>query len=280
MSSGFGGALREARERRGVSLRQIANATKISVAALEALERNDISRLPGGIFSRAFVRSYAIEVGLDPEATIQEFVAQFPNDSVTAGHPATDRGEDHEAVESDRRLAGTLLWLILVSIPIAGAVLYFATAGRSAVPEAPPPVAVTAPASDTKPVADPLPSPAFTPAPAPMPSPSEVPAPPAVAPPPSAVAPAVSDLLAVSLSVKRPCYVSATVDGRKTIERLLQPGDQQTIEVRREMVLTAGDASAIALRLNGVEARPLGKTGEVVTARFNLTNFKDYLPGR
>src|SRR5216683_2694146 len=189
MSSGFGGALREPRE------------------------RNDISRVPGGIFSRAFVRSYAIEVGLDPEATIQEFVAQFPNDSVTAGHPATDRGEDHEAVESDRRLAGTLLWLILVSIPIAGAVLYFATAGRSAVPEAPPAVAVTAPASDTKPVADPLPSPASTPAPAPTPSPSAVPAPPAVAPP-SAVAPAVSDHLAVSLSVKRPCYVSATVDGR------------------------------------------------------------------
>ena len=79
--------LRDARERRGISLRQIANATKISVGVLEALERNDISRLPGGIFSRAFVRSYAIEVGLDPEATIQEFIAQFPNDSVTAGHP-------------------------------------------------------------------------------------------------------------------------------------------------------------------------------------------------
>jgi hypothetical protein len=74
--------------------------------------------------------------------------------------------------------------------------------------------------------------------------------------------------------------VSATVDGKKTIERLLQPGDQQTIDVRREMVLTAGDASAITLSLNGVEARALGKTGEVVTARFNLTNFKSYLPGR
>jgi len=70
------------------------------------------------------------------------------------------------------------------------------------------------------------------------------------------------------------------VDGRKTIDRLLQPGARQTIDVRREMVLTAGDASAIALTLNGVEARPLGKSGEVVTARFNLTNFKDYLPGR
>src|SRR5262249_52218517 len=71
-TGGFGARLRDARERRGVSLRQIANATKISIAALEALERDEISKLPGGIFSRAFVRSYAIEVGLDPEATIQE----------------------------------------------------------------------------------------------------------------------------------------------------------------------------------------------------------------
>src|SRR5216117_2933992 len=98
-SSGFGGALREARERRGVSLRQIANATKISASVLEALERNDISRLPGGIFGRAFVRSYAIEVGLDPETTIQEFIAQFPQESVTAGR-LTAQTEDFDAVES------------------------------------------------------------------------------------------------------------------------------------------------------------------------------------
>src|ERR1019366_1793752 len=97
--SGFGATLREAREWRGVSLRQIANATKISIAALEALERNDISRLPGGIFSRSFVRSYAIEVGLDPEATIQAFIAQFPNDSVTAGHPTSGQVEDNESLE-------------------------------------------------------------------------------------------------------------------------------------------------------------------------------------
>src|ERR1700675_943444 len=101
----FGSKLREARERRGISLRQIADATKISMGFLEALERNDISRLPGGIFSRAFVRSYAVEVGLDPEATIQEFIAQFPHDSVTAGHPTSTQSEDHQAIESDRRSA-------------------------------------------------------------------------------------------------------------------------------------------------------------------------------
>src|SRR5947208_5044623 len=101
-SSGFGQMLRETRERQGISLRQIASATKISVAVLEALERDDISKLPGGIFGRAFVRSYAIEVGLDPETTIQDFITQFPNDSVTAGHPTSDRGEDRVAFEGDR----------------------------------------------------------------------------------------------------------------------------------------------------------------------------------
>src|SRR5580658_6277392 len=95
-SDGIGATLREARERRGVSLRQIANATKISVAVLDALERNDISRLPGGIFGRAFVRAYAVEVGLDPETTIRDFIAQFPHDSVTAGHPTTQQIEDKE----------------------------------------------------------------------------------------------------------------------------------------------------------------------------------------
>ena len=76
----FGSRLRDTRERRGVSLRQIANATKISVSVLEALERNDISRLPGGIFGRAFVRSYATEVGLDPEETIRQFLEEFPQE--------------------------------------------------------------------------------------------------------------------------------------------------------------------------------------------------------
>jgi transcriptional regulator with XRE-family HTH domain len=120
-SGGFGGKLREARERRGISLRQIANATKISVGSLEALERNDTSRLPGGIFSRAFVRSYASEIGLDPDATIQEFIAAFPNDAGPA-HNAAGHDEDHVSVESERRTAGTFLWLILLSLPIAGAV--------------------------------------------------------------------------------------------------------------------------------------------------------------
>ena len=160
-ASGFGDKLREARERRGLSLRQIANATKISMITLEALERNDIKRLPGGIFSRGVVRSYAIEVGLDPESTIEEFMGQFPQDSVTQGHPTTTQVEDHEAVESDRRMAATFLRLILISVPIAAFVIYFAMHGRrSAQAPGPGPAAPASTPSAEKTATDPAPAPA------------------------------------------------------------------------------------------------------------------------
>ena len=279
---GFGAKLRDARERRGISLRQIANATKISVGALEALERNDISRLPGGIFSRAFVRSYAIEVGLDPESTIQEFIAQFPNDSVTAGHPSSDRVEDHEAVESDQKTAGTFLWLAVISVPVAIALMYFTASGRGQATR--PADKATATAADPPKPAEPEPSrpapasPAADPKPAAEVSPN--PAAAVVPKPPEATKAEPADRLSVAVTAKRPCWVSATVDGQKKIERLLQPGDQETVDVRREMVITAGDATAIALTFNGADARPLGKAGEVVTARINLNNFKSYLQTR
>ena len=273
----FGSKLREARERRGVSLRQIANATKISVAVLEALERNDISRLPGGIFGRAFVRSYAIEVGLDPETTIQDFIAQFPSDSVTAGHPTTVQVEDHEAHESDRRMASTFVRLVAISAPIAAAVVYFSIAGRpTSGGETAPSTSVEASAPATNPTPDPAvapPTAAAPPAAAASSAQSTTPVAPPIAPPPE-------DRLTVTLTVTRPCWITATVDGKQAINRLLQPGEKNTIEAKKEIVVTAGDASAVSLTLNGAAAKPLGKTGDVVTVRLTPDNFKEYLQNR
>jgi cytoskeletal protein RodZ len=100
----FGGKLRLARERRGISLRQIASSTKIAAAALEALEKNDISKLPGGIFSRAFVRSYAVEVGLNPDETVKEFLDCFNQETPpsAAGAAATIPEEEKEFEQRQR----------------------------------------------------------------------------------------------------------------------------------------------------------------------------------
>jgi cytoskeletal protein RodZ len=76
----FGAGLRRARERAGLSLRRIADITKLSVRVLDALERNRVDLLPGGIYRRAIVRAYASEVGLNPEATLRAFLALHPDD--------------------------------------------------------------------------------------------------------------------------------------------------------------------------------------------------------
>ena len=126
----FGTKMRRLREGRGVSLRQIADATKISIGALEALERNDISRLPGGIFSRAFVRSYAAEVGLDPEETVRDFMVQFPHDSVTAGSPHAPKPK-YDLDEPRRRRGGPLTVVALVALSVLiGVILFLTLAAR------------------------------------------------------------------------------------------------------------------------------------------------------
>ena len=113
---------------------------------LEALERDDIKRLPGGIFTRAFLRSYAVEVGLDPDTTVDEFLAQFPPESVIAG-TVGEPVEDHQAIESDRRAAQTFVRLMAVSLPIAAVVIYFSVRPSLSRDEAATRPSMTAPVS-------------------------------------------------------------------------------------------------------------------------------------
>jgi hypothetical protein len=75
----FGGRLRLERERRQIALSSISASTKINVSHFEALERNDPSRWPTGIFRRAFIRAYAAGIGLDPDAITKEFLERFPD---------------------------------------------------------------------------------------------------------------------------------------------------------------------------------------------------------
>ena len=74
----FGPNLRRIRLQRGVTIEQIAERTNIAEDLLEGLERNDFSEWPTGIFARAYVRQYAYSIGVDPDATVDEFCREFP----------------------------------------------------------------------------------------------------------------------------------------------------------------------------------------------------------
>ena len=257
----FGGKLRLARERRGMSLRQIAASTKISVAALEALERNDVSKLPGGFFSRAFVRAYAIEVGLDPEVTVREFLERFHGEPAPS---AIGSAHDEGIFENQQRIAGAVLKLALIGIPLVGGLLYFTLRSR---PAAQPPagaVDATAPAS-----------PAVAPVAASIPPPSPIPARPA--PPPPAAPAAAGKTMTLELHPTGECWVSLTVDGQRVFSRLMQAGEKDVREVREGAVIEIGNAGAFAFSVDGRPGKPLGAAGQVRTARITKETLAQYV---
>jgi transcriptional regulator with XRE-family HTH domain len=79
MPESFGARLRQRRERQQIALTTIAEQTKISLALLEALERDDVSHWPAGIFRRAFIRAYAHAIGLEPDVVVREFLEFHPD---------------------------------------------------------------------------------------------------------------------------------------------------------------------------------------------------------
>lgn len=106
--------MKRLREHRGVSLREIAERTKISVRTLEALERDDIARLPGGIFSRSIVRAYADAIGSDPEGAVRDFTSRFPIESVFPG----------AAPAETRRMYLMLAVAAILLVPLAAIVIW------------------------------------------------------------------------------------------------------------------------------------------------------------
>ena len=84
--------LKEARERRGISLEAIADLTKVNEALFAALERNDLSRWPTGIYRRSFFREYAIAIGLPVASSVGEFLELFPDDYEQRALPALPTG--------------------------------------------------------------------------------------------------------------------------------------------------------------------------------------------
>jgi cytoskeleton protein RodZ len=253
--------LREAREKKGVSLKQIASTTRISVMSLEALERGDLSRLPGGIFTRAFVRAYAEEVGLDPDRTTQDFIAELPPEAAAATKHLSTL-EDGQRLESDRKAVATAVGLVLVSLPLAGLVIYV---GMHRMPGLRPRAAAVASAAAAKPAA---PAPA-RPAAAPAATPDIASASPVVAP--------AAGGLAMEILPKGDCWVSVTADGERVFSGLIKAGDRRQITAHDEISLNVGDAGAFGYTLNGKEGRPLGAPGEVVSARITLADYRDYI---
>jgi cytoskeletal protein RodZ len=139
----FGEHLQRGREQKQRSLQEIADATKISMHQLRALERGDLDRLPDGIYRRAIVRQYAETVGLNVEQTISDLE-----------RVSTDVDVDTESLEAFARRGDaesspftTAWWSSAAALVALGAAAALATAWYGAGTAAPaaPPVTASAP---------------------------------------------------------------------------------------------------------------------------------------
>src|SRR5271163_4056377 len=112
-STPFGEHLKREREMRGVSLEEIAAATRISTRFLEALENERWEELPGGVFNRGFIRSVARFLGLDEDALVAEYALE------TRGRPEPGVVVDPPE-EADRNWARVFVVIVLVLLLVAG----------------------------------------------------------------------------------------------------------------------------------------------------------------
>ncbi|MGH9343417.1 MAG: helix-turn-helix domain-containing protein, partial [Terriglobia bacterium] len=124
--AGFGENLRREREMRGISLQEISSTTKISVRFLESLEAEEFSKLPGGIFIRSFIRSYANYLGLDEEQVMAEYQLVAPPQG---GEDFSRLGVTGASANKKTR-APILPWIIAVVL-LAGGYAIFRYSHRS-----------------------------------------------------------------------------------------------------------------------------------------------------
>ncbi len=250
-----GSRLRAAREAKQISLREIAATTKISMSALEALEENDVARLPGGIYSRAFVRSYAAAVGLDPEQTLRDFMAQVPPEGIAERTEDDNWSREHDVYQSQQRMARTVLTLVLVGVLLVALLFFFGMRGV--------PTGTGTPAEPATAVEPAAPPPRLDP--------------PGRADPPTPIEPVPEAPLTIVLSPRGDCWVSLRLDGALVLSRVMRAGERESYAADDEIVMNIGDAGAFAFAINQQDGRSLGASGEIVTVRITLQNYRSFV---
>jgi cytoskeleton protein RodZ len=272
--------LKSEREKRRITLEQIARETRISLRHLESLEEGRYGELPGGMYNRAFLRTYCEFVRIDPVESLARFEAESPplKEKTTKAKSAIPQ------VGSALRPHPLLVWSVMLLISVTG--LYFSRRWIAAVfspyfshPAAPMLAAASATSSSPSYPAKPR---ALT-TPVPLPGPEVVGAQ-AVDPPSSVLAagvassaPAPLGTIRLEFEVLQECWVSLNRDGSRVLVKVLEPGDDQSFSASEQFLLVLGNAGGVRLKINGKLVRPLGKRGEVVRVLINEQNIGDLL---
>lgn len=237
--------LKQARQAKGLSCRQLADITKLSVRTIEALENDCVSALPQGIYRRSIVRAVASEVGLDPEQLLREFSAAHPDDL-----PALPSAAVVTAPEPSRSFQ-KMLAVAGAVVPLLAGVAYF---GWPAARGGQMPAAAEQSRAALANRDEIVPAGGFAPASAELPRP-----------------------VVVTLTMSSRCQLRIIADGREVLDRAVEQGETLPIELGEELWLLGDNASAVQFSINGQAGRLLGAPGETLSVRIGRDDYEDFL---
>jgi cytoskeleton protein RodZ len=245
----LGSELRKQREIRGISLKEIADATKISRRYLEALETDKHDILPAPVLTRGFVREFARYIGLDAEEMADRYSETTRAERAGDEEDPLSHSQPLPWIRIDRNLV--IFGLILVAFVV---VVWWVWSNMGTNSPDPAPVATNT----------------IEPAVAPRgeridPEETEV---------PSVLEP---EKLELRVTVVSDTWVILQVDGKPSTNEVLRTGDVRTFTAENEFRFeVVGNAGGIELSLNGAAIPSLGAQGRVVR---NLVFDWTYLEG-
>ncbi|MBA4422806.1 MAG: hypothetical protein C0390_06840 [Syntrophus sp. (in: bacteria)] len=262
--------LKSAREARGLSLKDVFIATRVSRINLDALENYDFDRLPPPVYTRNFIREYAQVVGVDEKPILDRYEKHMegltpPREEMEVQKPWPEDGRRY------RFLFGTLAAVIVAGVLVYAVFLY----DQSGNPDSPAKISELAPPTQVVPAPSvKTPSSAQTNTVAeslstvpPIPAATKTAPVPAVS---AALPPAVSTSgkkLHLVIEAKELTWVRMTEDRNPSYQLLLKPGDRIERMASDSFLLDIGNAGGINLIFQGKPLENLGKQGQVIHIR-------------
>ncbi len=265
----FGDRLQREREMRGITLEEIAEATKIGTRSLRALEEQDFDKLPGGIFNKGFVRAYARYLGLDEEQAVADYLAALSEAQAAGKTTRQEPGANDVSPERDiflpevedsgpmRLPLGPIAVVVVVAVLLFSGWRYYTRNGlpklrhvRAAAQQPSPPAAKTpAPADASRSGTN-----------------TAQPAPDALRSGANAVP--AKDGFVVRVKAKEDSWISIVADGKPVMSAVMPKDSEKSVRAQQSVVLKTGNATGIDLFYNGKLVPPLSPDGKVKTLEF------------
>jgi cytoskeleton protein RodZ len=255
VSSGIGDTLRDARETQGRSLEEAAHSLRLRTNQVRALEEERFDSFGGDVYARGFLKSYAVELGLDPVPLLDTYRREVSGDDPIANAPLMAPG-GASAVKTPRAAPpGWIAWVLVGVIILAGLGFVGQFVGSRAPEQASsePTTAPPAPAGTDEDVdgeadgdadGDPEPPEAEEP------------------PPPE------PEGIELFLALEDASWMRVTVDGTVVFEQVANEGETLPFSGEERVTVRYGNAGGVRVEFNGTDLGAPGARGSVVEVEY------------